>query len=467
MTDTRHSTDNDQRHTSLISAVCDGLSGQSCDYEDVAYNAANSDYCSAISEGAGVALQQINAYYAKCPESTVVLSGYSQGASIMSNVLAGDGGDSACPSHGSQNGLTQTSSGVSCNIAAVTLFGSPRHTADQPYNALSGGAGQSSGARDAAGLARLAAYTPRLQDYCNIDDLVCAPGLGADTVEAHTNYFQLYTSQAADHIIGLVQGYSKDKYCPAVSSSSSSMASTTATASASSSDMTSASSSDVASASASASSSAVASESASSIVESSAASEPTEYSPPAYSSAPSYPEESAPAYSTPASVPYITATEVTSIYTTVCPQSSTYNNGNMTLTSTWTGPSTVTSSMRSTTTMTVPGSYKPTADAPKTSQLTTVNGTPAVVQYTHTVTMTQVLNMPTMTITLAVPTATQWIGGQGSYNGSSAATGSGVGAAKPTGSSAPITPYEGAASSSGVAAKWLAIAAGAVGVMMM
>jgi len=363
------------------------------------------------------------------------MSGYSEGATVMGNVLAGDSGDSACSSYA---GLTETSSGVSCNIAAVTLFGNPLHTADQPYNALSGAAGQANSRRDAAGMARLAAYTPRLQDYCNRDDLICAAGLGANTVEAHTNYFQLYTEEAAQYIAGVVQGWSKDKYCTVATSSSSSIASSTAS-------MTS-------SAMSSAMSSAVASGNASA---------------PAYETAPAY--ESAPAYSAPASVPYITATEVTSIYSTICPQSSVYSNGNMTRTSTWTGPSAVTTSMRSTTTMTVPGTYIPSPSAVKESSMTTINNTPAVVQYTSTVSITKYLNFPTLTITLAVPTATQWVGGSnsGSQVSGVAPSGTGAGAAHPTGSSPPITPYTGAASSSGVAAKWLAVVVGAVGVMMM
>jgi hypothetical protein len=386
-----------------------------------------------------IALKQINAYYAKCPETAIVLSGYSEGATVLGNVLAGDSGDTFCFSRGNA-GLTETSSGVSCNIAAVTLFGNPRHTADQPYNALSGAAGQANSHRDAAGLARLAAYTPRLQDYCNVDDLICAAGLGADTVEAHTNYFQLYTEEAAQYIAGAVEGYSKDKYCTVATSSSSSSASASATSSATSSAVTSAVSSATASGNATA---------------------------PAYETAPAY--SSAPAYSAPASVPYITATEVTSIYTTVCPQSSVYTNGNMTRTSSWTGPSAVTTSLRSTTTTTVAGTYIPSPSAIKESSLTTINSTPAVIQYTSTVHITKYLNFPTLTITLAVPTATQWLGG--SNNGSQvtgvAPSGSGVGAAHPTGTSAPITPYEGAATSSGVAAKWLAVAAGAVGLMMI
>jgi hypothetical protein len=48
-----------------------------------------------------------------------------------------------------------------------------------------------------------------------------------------------------------------------------------------------------------------------------------------------------------------------------------------------------------------------------------------------------------------------------------APSGTGVGAAHPTGSSPPITPYTGAASSSSVAAKWLVVAAGVAGFFMI
>jgi acetylxylan esterase len=406
----------------------------SCDYEDIAYDAYSTDYCPSVAAGELLALQQINAYYAKCPESAIVLSGYSEGATVLGNVLAGDSGDAFCPTRG-HAGLTQTQSGVSCNIAAVTLFGNPRHTADQPYNALNGGAGQANSHRDAAGLARLNAYAPRLQDYCNIDDLVCAPGLGANTVEAHTNYFQLYTAQAARYIADTVKGYSKGKYCSVATSSSSSSASASSTASAS-----------------------------GSVTSSASASETEKSSATDKSSAPA-------TYSAPASVPYITATELTSIYTTVCPQSSVYNHGNVTRTSVWTGPSTVTTSLSSTITQTVPASYIPSPKPIKQSSVMTLSGTPAVVQYTSTVTVTKYANFPTLTITLAVPTATYWLDGNGASNVTQvtgvAASGSGVGAAHPTGSSPPITPYTGAASSSSVAAKWLIVAAGVAGFFMI
>lgn len=419
------------RQGALASAVCADLPGKTCDYEDVNYDAYSTDYCPSVAAGEVIALRQIDEYHARCPDSALVLSGYSEGATVLGNVLAGDSGDVFCPSTGF-TGMTRTAAGASCNIAAVTLWGNPRHTADQPYNALSGNAGQANSHRDAAGLDRLNFYTPRLQDYCQVDDLVCAPGLGANTVEAHTDYFQKYTEQAAQYIAAAVKGYSKGKYCSAGTSSSSSMASSSAATSAASS-----------AASASASGNATM---------------------PA-----SYPDAYPTSYSAPTAVPYITASEVTSIYTTVCPQSSVYTNGNMTRTSVWTGPSAVTTSLRSTETMTVPATYIPSPSSVKTSAVTTLDGTPAVVQYTSTITLTKYANFPTMTITLTVPTATQWIGG--ANNGTKVtgmASGTGAGSAHPTGTSAPITPFEGAASSSGVAAKWLvAAAAGVAGLMMI
>lgn len=410
----------------------------SCDYEDIAYDALSTDYCPSVNAGEVIALNQINAYYAKCPESAIVLSGYSEGATVIGNVLAGDGGDVFCPSVG-HAGLTDTTSGVSCNIAAITLFGNPRHTADQPYNVLAGAAGQANSHRDAAGLARMAVYTPRLHDYCNYDDLICAPGLGANTVEAHTDYFELYSAEAAQYIADTVKGYSKGKYCavPTTSSASSSASATSSSSSAS------------VSASAGISSSAAvsgASNGSSTLVM------------PTFS------------ISSPASVPYITVTDVTSLYTTVCPQSSVYTTGNMTRTSTWTGVSTISSTLSSTLTTTVAATYVAPASSIETTSITTLSGTPAVVDYTSSVLTTTYANFPTLTITNAVPTATYWLNGNGVSNGTKVtgfvASGSGVGSAYPS-STAPIAPYTGAASASGVAAKWLAAAVGVVGAMML
>lgn len=79
------------RQGGLAGAICYGL--PSCDYEDILYeNPDGSDFCVAASEGARNGLAQMNSYAARCPGSKLVLSGYSQGGFVVSNILGGGGG---------------------------------------------------------------------------------------------------------------------------------------------------------------------------------------------------------------------------------------------------------------------------------------------------------------------------------------------------------------------------------------
>ncbi|PPJ58504.1 hypothetical protein CBER1_05621 [Cercospora berteroae] len=210
------------RHEKLVNDICTDVSGLSCGYEDIVYPAASSDYCNAVSTGSNNGKQQIEAYYAKCPNSKLVLSGYSQGANIIGDILTSGN----C---GSRTGL-ESASGASCNIAAALLFGDPLHQPNKPYNYLDGNAGQGTGGpRSQVSNQILESYTPRLRSYCAKDDLVCAPGLGADTVEAHTNYFDVYSQDAASWITELVNSFPKNGYCSASKTSSTSGTVTTST----------------------------------------------------------------------------------------------------------------------------------------------------------------------------------------------------------------------------------------------
>lgn len=79
------------RQGGLAGAICYGL--PSCDYEDIQFeNYDGTDFCVAVSEGARNGLDQMNSYAARCPGSKLVISGYSQGAFIVSNILGGGGG---------------------------------------------------------------------------------------------------------------------------------------------------------------------------------------------------------------------------------------------------------------------------------------------------------------------------------------------------------------------------------------
>lgn len=79
------------RQSNLVEAVCDGLS--SCDYEDLIYSALYTDlYCQSAYDGTIAGHTQMAAYANRCPDSKLVLGGYSQGAQIVTDILGGAGG---------------------------------------------------------------------------------------------------------------------------------------------------------------------------------------------------------------------------------------------------------------------------------------------------------------------------------------------------------------------------------------
>lgn len=69
--------------------------GQSCDYEDVVYPA-NISYsgifCQSANKGAYAGQAQMTEYAQRCPDSKIVLTGYSQGGSVVGDILGGGGG---------------------------------------------------------------------------------------------------------------------------------------------------------------------------------------------------------------------------------------------------------------------------------------------------------------------------------------------------------------------------------------
>lgn len=88
------------RQQLVIDATCNGLS--SCDYEDILFDASNPQgYPNAVEQGRASGVSQIKAYAEKCPNSKIALSGYSEGANVVGNILA-DSGLSANAAPGTQ-----------------------------------------------------------------------------------------------------------------------------------------------------------------------------------------------------------------------------------------------------------------------------------------------------------------------------------------------------------------------------
>ncbi|OTB01938.1 carbohydrate esterase family 5 protein [Hypoxylon sp. CI-4A] len=182
------------RQGKLVEAICSGI--DSCDYEDIAFdNALETNYCTAVEAGRKAGVSQITAYNKKCPDSKLVVSGYSQGAHVVGDVLGGGGGAFF------QGCTTPDAAGLDAKVApgnkivAALLFGDVRHTADQPFNTLEGASISGLYPRSGTQLAGLNSFDDVLQDWCQGDDPICAQGDGTrkTNVADHLNYFDKYS----------------------------------------------------------------------------------------------------------------------------------------------------------------------------------------------------------------------------------------------------------------------------------
>ncbi|KAM0321269.1 hypothetical protein ACHAPQ_009536 [Fusarium lateritium] len=184
------------RQGKLAGAICSGL--KSCDYEDIHFsNPLPAPYCDSVTEGVVNGKKQITAYNKRCPNSKLVVSGYSQGAHVVGDILGGGGGvffedcveeDIAGLSPKSRPGN---------KIVAAMVFGDTRHTADQPFNVLSGAGNNGLFPRPADQLVNLASYGDMFRNYCVETDPICAQG---EEVKTHLNYFDIYSNQVADWV---------------------------------------------------------------------------------------------------------------------------------------------------------------------------------------------------------------------------------------------------------------------------
>lgn len=172
------------RNEALINVVCGLVS--SCDYEDIVFDSTNPvDYSTSVEDGRASGASQITAYNEACPNSSLVLSGYSEGANVVANMLA-------------DSGLVPTTAPGSA-ISAALLFGDPTHVGNKSYNVQDGSPYSGEMTRDAESQANLDAFSDVLRSYCSILDEVCSMGDGTrtyDTATYHTNYFDLYSEDA-------------------------------------------------------------------------------------------------------------------------------------------------------------------------------------------------------------------------------------------------------------------------------
>ncbi|KAK6853077.1 hypothetical protein PG995_009889 [Apiospora arundinis] len=185
------------RQGKLVNAICEGY--DSCDYEDIVMqNMLPDPYCDSVHEGGANTAKQVVAYNKKCPDTKLVLTGYSQGAHALGDGLSGGGGVffQGCVEK-SVEPLDPKSSAAKA-VSAILTFGDTRHTANQPFNYESGKGGDGLFPRPGDQLEKLNAFADRHRDYCVNTDSICS---GADPknpeAKSHLTYFDRFTDEAA------------------------------------------------------------------------------------------------------------------------------------------------------------------------------------------------------------------------------------------------------------------------------
>ncbi|TQN72028.1 Acetylxylan esterase 2 [Colletotrichum shisoi] len=162
-------------------------------YEDIVYPATDEEGSDGYSKGVQNSAKQINFFAEACPESQIVLMGYSQGALVLGDILAGRGDNSVL------RNLTQPlvkSCGAGRQISAILLYGNPRHLPNQTYNVgnVSAADATSKYPRTATQVTDLSKYANRICDFCNFHDRVC-DARGND-LSAHLAHSADYNAEA-------------------------------------------------------------------------------------------------------------------------------------------------------------------------------------------------------------------------------------------------------------------------------
>jgi hypothetical protein len=159
--------------------------------EAVVYPATLSNYGSSVGLGDAAMKADLTRAAAQCPNERFVLVGYSQGAQVVGDTLAGGGG---------APGLGPVTPGVSPALAAKVIagiqMGDPRR-----MPGLSLDAGNDPGA---AGIfprspsESEAPFAAKLQSYCDTGDPYCAQG---NNLAAHLDYTFKYNSAALAFVL--------------------------------------------------------------------------------------------------------------------------------------------------------------------------------------------------------------------------------------------------------------------------
>ncbi|KAK1826286.1 family 5 putative carbohydrate esterase [Podospora conica] len=148
-------------------------------------------YGASAAQGTTAVANAVNSFHQRCPNTQIVLVGYSQGGQIMDNAVCGG------PDSGS--GITSTTPGISASalnmVKAAIFMGSPRYVAGLSYNV--GTCTAQGFAARARGYVCGSNSASKIQNYCDGPDPYCCTGNDANL---HQQYGTKYGQQALQFV---------------------------------------------------------------------------------------------------------------------------------------------------------------------------------------------------------------------------------------------------------------------------
>jgi acetylxylan esterase len=171
-------------------------SRQTVSRASVSYPASLNNYANSQAQGVSAAKTQLTNLVNSCPNTKVVLLGYSQGANVVGDVLGGGGG-------GSLGATTApVADNIASHVAAEVTFGDPRHVTNQAFDL---GTSRRNGLfpRTNAQLQKLGTMAAKIQAYCDNNDEFCDSGA---SLNVHLTYLNRDQNAAANFILGKVGG---------------------------------------------------------------------------------------------------------------------------------------------------------------------------------------------------------------------------------------------------------------------
>ena len=179
---------------SLVTQIVNS-STQTVSREAVVYPATLTNYASSESQGVTNAEQELTTAVQNCPNQKQVLLGYSQGAEVSMDVIAGNSEV--------RGTVAAVSTSISSHVVAIANFGDPGHVVNQPWDL---GTATLNGmfSRSTSQLQLLTAFgSSKIASWCDSGDPFCASG---SNLNVHLTYLNRYQNAAASFVLSKIGG---------------------------------------------------------------------------------------------------------------------------------------------------------------------------------------------------------------------------------------------------------------------